>query len=313
MAINPYFDWLHFSLIFLVVILLTSCRGNDQDPDIQQYIFIAHSYDWKAPDGNRVDPRLEKIDWSPFDQIWLGGDICARSSQSAATLDYLDRLFGISQPTTHWALGNHDINQGDPSLIRKKTNRPSFYHFHQDGITLLVLDTNPGHPQLPPPDSSALCHQLNRQFHLLKSVCDTIQQSAYMVILHHHALLTNQMTEGKVDVREKFHYVLPELPVSCTPPGNFEELVYPLLIGVQRSGIQVVLIGGDVGMRAKRFEFRTKEGIWFLGSGINNSMDLRYRPEYVTNMNPDSLLLFEYNRKVRKLSWKFLPLEGLEF
>ncbi|MFT6706992.1 MAG: hypothetical protein ACJATF_001833, partial [Flavobacteriales bacterium] len=60
--------------------------------------------------------------------------------------------------------------------------------------------------------------------------------------------------------------------------------------------------------RAKKFEYKTKEGIWFLGSGINNSMDPNHVPKYVKNMNPDSILVFEYDLRKRKLDWSFFEL-----
>ena len=293
-------------LLYCCCLLFSGCSQNKN----QQYIFIGHSYDWKAKDGNRVDPRIEQLDLSKYDQIWLGGDICARTSEDPATLSYLDELFGITKNNCHWALGNHDINKGNPALIEQKTGRPSFYSHYTDGLTFLVLNTNLGHPQLPAPDSSALCQQLNQQFSLLKKVCDTIQESAYLILLHHHALISNELADHQINVSDKWHYVWPALPFACTPTGSFEELAYPILTKVQQKGTQVVLIGGDIGQRSKGFEFQTKEGIWFLGSGINNSMDPRYVPEYVTNRNPDSILVFDYDLEKQKLEWTFEALGG---
>jgi hypothetical protein len=292
---------------YIVLLLLLSFFGCGQS-NKQQYIYIGHAYDWKAPEGNRVDPRIAALDLNSYDQIWLGGDICSRTSADAKTLDYLDSLFHISAPTTLWALGNHDINKGNIELITQKTKRPATYAHYQDGICLLVLNTNLGHPQLPAMDSSELCQALQQQFELLQQITDTIQQSAYLVLLHHHALLSETLVDGRLDLLDKWHYVLPSLPFSCTPFGTFEELAYPLLTEVQRKGVQVILVGGDLGQRAKHFSYQTKEGIWFLGSGINNSMDPRHVPDYVTNQNPDSILLFNYDRKARKLDWWFLPL-----
>ena len=85
------------------------------------------------------------------------------------------------------------------------------------------MNTNLGHPQIPSSDSTTLCQQLNEQYTLIKSVCDTIAKSAYLVILHHHALLSNHLADDQINVSDGWHYVLPTLPVSCTPSGNFEE------------------------------------------------------------------------------------------
>jgi len=300
--------FLFYCLAFLLLVL-SSCTPDDQ----QQFIFIGHAYDWKAEQGNRVDPRIAELDLSPYEQIWLGGDICSRTSEDQATLDYLDQLFKISSPTTHWALGNHDINKGDKNRIAQKTKRPSYYIAQHDAISILVLDTNWGHPQIKVQDDSLTrCTQINQQYQLLKTLADTISQSKYLVVLHHHALLTNELADNQIKVGDVFHYVLTALPFSCTPSGNFQELAYPLLKQVQNKGIQVILIGGDFGQRAKRFEFQNKDGIWFLGSGINNSMDPKYQPDYVTNLNPDSILIFDYNTKLKELYWRFEPL-GKDF
>lgn len=108
-----------------------------------------------------------------------------------------------------------------------------------------------------------------------------------------------------------FHYYRPQLAFSCQPPGSFEQLVYPLLRQVQKRGVQVLLIAGDLGQRQKTFEFRTAEGIYFLGTGINNSLDPAFAPDYVTNFDPDRVLLFEHFPEERRLEWEFVLLEKL--
>jgi len=276
----------------------------------QQFIYIGHCYNWKSENGNQVDPRIEKLELKSYDQIWLGGDVCSRTSEQSSTLDYLDKLFAISNSNTHWSLGNHDIYKGNKQLIQQKTKRPSYYTADHEAISILVLDTNLGHPQLAPGDSLDLCNHLNQQFQLLKNLTDTIAQAKYLVVLHHHALLSPKLADGKKELTDVFHYVLPQLPFSCTPAGTFEDLAYPLLKKVQDRGIQVILIGGDFGQRAKRFEYKNADGVWFLGSGINNSMDKKYQPEYVTSLNPDSILVFDYDVEARELEWEFRALGG---
>ncbi len=296
------------SYFFILGCILTffCCDNSNQ----QQFIYIGHCYNWKSENGEEVDPRIEKLDLKSYQQIWLGGDVCGRTSAQSSTLDYVDKLFAISSPNTHWSLGNHDINKGNKILIQQKTNRPSYYTADHEGISILVLDTNFGHPQLPASDSLELCTALNQQFQLLQNLTDTIAAAKYLVVLHHHALLSPKLGDGTKKLPDVFHYVLPQLPFSCTPAGTFEDLAYPLLKKVQDRGIQVILIGGDFGQRAKRFEYKNPDGIWFLGSGINNSMDKRYQPKYVTNLNPDSILIFNYDVKLRQLDWEFRPLGG---
>lgn len=295
---------LFFTLGFILIFLC--CNKQKQ----QQFIYIGHCYKWGSEQGNQVDPRIEKLDLSNYQQIWLGGDVCGRTSQQNSTLEYLDKLFAISSSNTHWSLGNHDINKGNKQLIQQKTKRPSYYTTDHEAISILVLDTNFGHPQLPSADSLTICMELNQQFQLLKNLTDTITQAKYLVVLHHHALLSPKLANGDKQLTDAFHYVLPQLPFSCTPAGTFEDLAYPLLKNVQEKDIQVVLIGGDFGQRAKRFEYQNPDGIWFLGSGINNSMDKKYKPEYVTCLNPDSILIFNYDVQLKHLEWEFRPLGG---
>ena len=296
---------LHFFILGCILTCLC-CKDSNQ----QQFIYIGHCYNWKSENGNQVDPRIEQLDLKSYQQIWLGGDVCSRTSEQSSTLDYLDTLFAISSPNTHWSLGNHDINKGNKSLIQEKTNRPAYYTANHETIRLLILNTNYGHPQLPPTDSLTICTELNQQFQVLKNLTDTIAEAKYLIVLHHHALLSPKLADGNKKLTDAFHYVLPQLPFSCTPAGTFEDLAYPHLKKVQDKGIQVILIGGDFGQRAKRFEFKNSDGIWFLGSGINNSMDKSHPPEYVTNLNPDSILVFDYDVKMQHLEWAFLPLGG---
>ncbi len=263
---------------------------------------MGHCYQWGAPGKDRIDYRLGNIEFSAFDMIWLGGDLCSRTSEEIATLHYLDSLLYISQPTTHWAIGNHDIVEGPLSRIEAATGRPSFYSSWANGLVVMVLNTTFNHPQL---EARGQCAQMDAQMAMIRAVTDTIRAASHLVLLHHHALLTNELAGGELDMDTLWHYYRPRLPMSCQPSGSFQELIYPLLEKVHKRGVQVVLVGGDVGQRCKSFEFRTKEGIWFLGSGINNSMGRKYIPPWVTNLEPDQILIFEHDLKKKELTWRF--------
>lgn len=300
------FRLLYTALYVSLLLFLFSACSSPSLP--KNYCFISHTYHWGAKGNNKIDKRLESMDFSQYDQLWLGGDLCARTSEKVATLHYLDSIFHISKPSTHWSLGNHDITRGSYEDIESFCQRPSFYTRSFDGLCLLVLNTNFNHPQLTAPDE---CPQQDEQFALLKDICDTIQQASHLLILHHHCLLTNNMTKGQLDMDTIFHYYRPKLAFSCQPPGSFEELVYPLLQQVQQRGVQVILLAGDLGQRQKTFEFQTDEDIYFLGAGINNSLDPDYAPDYVTNFDPDRVLLFKHYPEERRLEWEFVLLKEL--
>ncbi|MEM9921619.1 MAG: metallophosphoesterase [Bacteroidota bacterium] len=292
--------------LILTIILLSGCNSPRETP--KQYLFLGHTYDWGAPNSDRIDRRLEQLPLQNYDQLWLGGDLCNRSSKSTATLSYLDSILGISKPTTHWALGNHDLTEGNLQWIESATGRKTYYGTYFDGLYLFVLNTNFNHPQLVSTKDD--CPAQNEQYELFKGIMDTITTASHLVVLHHHNLLTDAIARQQTDMNLTCNFYRDQLPFSCYSDSSFQQQIYPRLVDVQKRGVQVVLVGGDFGQRHKGFQFRTQEGVWFLGSGINNSMGREHIPPYVTNLQRDSILLFERNIEKRTLEWHFLALDA---
>jgi len=174
---------------------------------------------------------------------------------------------------------------------------------------MLVLNTTefsfPGYQNKPHE-----CETLDGQLKLIKAVTDTIQHSSHLVILHHHALLTNEIAEQKIKVEGAFNIYTPNYNIACEERGPFSELIYPRLQAVQKRGVEVILIGGDTGLRVKEFEFKTKDGITFLGSGLNNSAGTKDKPDYF-NPAPDKVLIFKHQPEIRKLEWEFKFLDKM--
>ena len=302
-----------FVIVFALTLFFHSCKNNfgKQEAKSNHYLFVGHSYQWNSPNWGRSDYRLEKIGIDTFDQIWLGGDLVENLFHHPNNIEFVDSFFKINEPTTHWAIGNHDVldQKADFSKIEKKTHRKTYNSSYQNGITMLVLNTTefsfPGYEGQPHE-----CKMRDAQWELIKSVTDTIQNSSHLIILHHHALLTNEIAEQKVKVEEIFNLYTPQYNICCEEEGSFSELVFPRLKKVQKRGVQVVLIGGDIGLRVKEFEFTTKEGITFLGSGLNNSAGTEGRPSYF-NPDPDQILIFKHQPELRKLQWKFQLLDEM--
>jgi hypothetical protein len=146
---------------------------------------------------------------------------------------------------------------------------------------------------------------------MLINIADTIEDASHLVILHHHALLSNSLTNDSLNINTIFNLSHPDNKISCKEPGTFEEVYFPIINRIQRKGIQVILVAGDLGQRAKEFEYRSEEGIYFLGSGINNSAIPFGLPKYVTNTNPDKLLIFNHDISKKELSWEFVELNKL--
>lgn len=283
-------------------LVFAGCR-NDPTLSEKQYLFLGHPYDWN--NGYRMDPRLESIPYDCYDLIWLGGDVCSRTTEGPQALSYLDSLLDFSSGRIHWALGNHDVEYGQLDKIRAYTRKPAFYTQQLDGICLLVLNTNLFWMYEGPPPQTG-CEEKKAQVQLLENVLDTIKSSSHLVILHHHALVHHWKPPA---FQEAFNVNPRYVNVSCAEDTQFEALFADRLQAVQARGVQVILVGGDVGMRSKRFSYQTPEGIWLLGSGINNSLRKENAPEYVTDFGPDEVLVFFHRPATRQLRWEFFPLE----
>ncbi len=268
--------------IFLLVLTLsiTSCTEEKK----VSYLHISHT----RIDGgaNRAMKEVEALDFSPYDMLWLGGDMALHSSKDSATLEYLDTIFQLSSPNTLWALGNHDYHT-KPDLIKDFTKRPRYFSQYKNGITFFVHDTQ-----------IEKCNTSGDQLALLKSVTDTLKHSSHFIFLHHKLIWlpnhpelgpkANEITNSSVNTC--FH---------CLHPNNFYEEVYPLLKEVQKRGIQVICVAGDIGFKVKNFEYKTKEGIIYLASGL-----------WDKTPNQD-VLLFEHDIYSKKLKWTFLSIQEL--
>ena len=302
-----------FIIVLFSILFFQSCGHDFEKKELEtfHYFFAGHCYQWNSPNWGRTDYRLEKIGLDTFDQIWLGGDLVENLFHHPQNIEFVDSFFQVGKSTTHWAIGNHDVldQKGNFSGIEKRTNRKTYSTSYQNGITILVLNTTefsfPAYQNQPHE-----CELLDGQMNLIKAVTDTIQNSSHLIILHHHALLTNEITDQKIKVEEVFNIYTPDFNIACEDRGTFSELVYPRLQEVQKRGVQVILIGGDTGLRVKEFDFKTKDGISFLGTGLNNSAGTDHRPDYF-NPAPDKVLIFKHQPEIRKLEWGFRLLDDM--
>ena len=298
-------------VVFIVLILLpagfSACRRPSSE---KTYLFLGHPYEWVAS-GDRVDPRVCRLPLRDYDQIWLGGDVCAKTTVRPEVLRYLDSLFHFEKGNVHWAFGNHDVEQGHEEWLVQATGRPEYYTEWVDGIVVAVLNTNLFQwPNARPPDD--FCRRMEGQYAMIRTLADTVKAASQVVFLHHYNLLTDELSENRFAMDTVANYYKPFFKVVCSPDdATFERSVYPLLVAIRKKGIGVILAGGDFGQRAKAFSYQTRDGIWFLGSGINNSADPAYAPAYVTNFQPDKVLLFRHDTARRALEWSFCDLDSL--
>lgn len=246
----------------LLLLIFSSCQKSKslplEDSNIKKYVFLGHIYQKE----DSVDSRIERLDYSIYDQIWLGGDLCSETTKEKGTIDYLNKLFKLYKETTHWAVGNHDVRNGNLEWITNATGRPFFYSSHFDGITLLVLNTslytNGGY------DTSAV----NEQYELIQSVCDTIENSSHLVILTHHLIWgTIDNTSNAIEASNKDHswYHL-----NFNPEQTYSSGLHPLLNEVTQRGVKVVCIAGDFGQSQSKYINESPDGITYIGSGISS-------------------------------------------
>lgn len=53
----------------------------------------------------------------------------------------------------------------------------------------------------------------------------------------------------------------------CHNPNNFRKDIYPKLTELREKGVNVLWIGGDLGVKVPSFEYKDSNGIVFLGNG----------------------------------------------
>ena len=164
-----------------------------------------------------------------------------------------------------------------------------------DGLAVFNLNTTLSH------FSKKLTPLLDEQYNLLKTVSDTIKSSSHFVVLMHHVVWKNVGFDIEPFANSDFS----QCNFQSEKGSTFEKSVYPLLQKIQKKGIQVICISGDLGQKEiKKFEAQSKDGIWFLGAGMNQSC--------VKSTVKDCYLVFHHNVDSRNLSWEFVSLPVLE-
>lgn len=273
----------------LIILFITIPLFSSAQNDTLKYIFIGHCYQPET-DGSKVDYRLETMDFSDYDGIWLGGDCCSEATLEYSTLEYMNDIFNLSKPLNFWALGNHDTRNGNIEWIKEFTKRETFFANNSNGITEIVLNTN-----LLPNN----CWLIDQQYQMIKNVCDTIENSSHLIMLMHHGIWNN-VPGLPANPAIYAHSSLPFWNSNCNDVNsNFVNSVYPMLVNVQNKGIQVICIMGDIGATAKKLNYISDDGINFLGCGLyHNSPD-------------DYVLIFEHIPAENKLLWNYELLNNL--
>ncbi len=285
-----------FLKVFMFVLLLSGFFRAFSQEDTLKYIFLGHTYEYFTP-GYTVDPRIFNIDIQSYDGIWLGGDVCSESLMNHESLEYIDDVFGLNSPNTHWALGNHDARNGNWIWLEELTGRKTYYTSTYKNITYIVLNTN---------ITPYRCEMLNDQYRIIVDVCDTISQSSHLVLLMHHGLW-----EGVPGLPSPGQYAQSNLKYynfNCYDvESTFAKEIYPRLVEVKNRGIEVLCIMGDIG--ARKVEFESDDGIHFLGNGLQKSYYTD--PEERAKAATDYALIFKHVPAKKWMEWEFVDFDVL--
>lgn len=299
---NPKRKYKRPSIFMLLFSVLVFSSFFIKQSDIQKtefkFLFIGHAYDWGAPAGDKVDERIEQINIEDYEGVWLGGDVCANTMLNPKTAIYLDKVFNLKNPNTHFVLGNHDYRDHNLDVYFEATGRPDFYTSSFMTITMSVINTNL---------NSSHCEQLNAQYRMLEQVTDTLESATHYVLLMHHQIFRDIAgLEGFKSNGVCSHYSM-----NCDRVDSyFQTDFYPKLVELESKGIEVIVVVGDTGWD-KGSHQKSSEGIDFLASGINNSFYKSRAPEELDKIPEDLLLEFIYTPNEAMLDWQFKSLNEL--
>ena len=286
-----YKMWVEKICFFISFLLLCQCTPKPpiQPSEPQSIIFLGHFYQ----NADMMDPRLEKVNFREYDQVWLGGDVCTETTEDRGKMRYLDRHFDLGHEGTLWAVGNHDVRNGNLEWISEFTGRELSYFTKTKDLGILVLNTNWERDN---------CEKLEEQFQLIKSVTDTVETLSHLVIMTHF-VVWGELIEGQ-NMWETANANKPSWQFRCEGRSDFQSLIYPMLESVQQRGVQVICLAGDFGQNVQKFEYLANSGIWFLGAGFNKGFSQELDSE-------DAVILFDYEPFSQSLEWDFLKVDEL--
>lgn len=271
-----------------------------KEDDTLRYIFLGHVYRYYGQFPNyKVDQRVQDLNYDNFERVWLGGDVCSEAMLDRHTLVYLDSIFDLDAPETQYAIGNHDIRNGNIQYYREFVKRPSYNVTITNGVVSVCMNT-----QLNPSN----CEDLNRQFDMIKNVCDTIQESSHLILLMHSCVFAD--VPGLPASGNYSHADFRYWNANCKSSDNtFLTSIYPMLKEVRDRGIEVYCVLGDSGVNIKEFHQENADSIQFFASGICNSkfidpLELELQPK-------DKVLIFDHVPATQEVTWGFHDLDSL--
>ena len=274
----------------IIIFIILSISGTDlvaQSDSLLKFIFVPHP---RSEDrtNQSVYPGILNIDFTNYDVRMLGGDITYSTSKDSTTLAYCDNLFNIGSPNTLWSLGNHDVQSGNRSLIKKFTGRESFYSYGRDGVTFIVLDTEL--------DANGFANTFikDEQLQMVQSVCDSITESSVLILLLHRFMWMINNDYFKTMLTDSIAASSRSMDTT-----NFYSDIYPLLQEVKNKGIKVLVFGGD---KSKiNIAYSPEDSITFYAARLADDL-----PDSINNV-----IILDYNLRSKKITYNFIPLSEM--
>lgn len=272
-----------FSILFLYLMSSFNHHSNNTE----HYLFLGHVYNAT----HTIQPKIAEINFSNYDRIWLGGDILIEGGNEIQYWQNLDTLIGISQPQVQYALGNHDIRDGNIQWYEEITKRKSYNYYIKNSTISVCLNTmlNP-----------SMCEELNNQFDLIKNICDTITDSKHLFFFFHNGIW-GQPDTSFPGIGSYAHDDLKYWNANCdNSQTTFLNVIYPMLNEVVNRNINVYCILGDTGTNSKKFYKQSDTGVHFFASGI-----------YQMESEKNNVLIFDHDLQSDIVTWGFHDVDSL--
>jgi hypothetical protein len=271
-------------LTIFIILTISFTDLFSQNDSVLKFIFVPHP---RSDDqvNQSVYSGISKIDFTKYDVKMLGGDITYDTAKDSATLSYCDSLFDLLSPNTLWCFGNHDVQSGHRTLIKRFTGRESYYSYSRDGITFIVLDTEL--------DANAFSSTFieGNQLQMVKDVCDSITDSRYLILLLHRFMWMINNDYFKSRLTDSIAASSRSMDTT-----NFYSDIYPLLQKVKNKGIQVLVFGGD---KSKiNIAYSPEDSITFYAARMATDI-----PDNINNV-----IILNYGLQNKKLTCNFVPL-----
>ena len=214
------------------------------------FIYIAHT---RLDDNRGIYSKIYDIDFSLYEMTLLGGDLAANSFSNPEIIAHLDSIFDYKSPRTLWSIGNHDNTS--KARFLKTTLKEKFHSYEAHDVTFITLDSQ-----------DSLSSILNEQKDFLMATLDSITTSSVLIMTHKLIFMNgHSVMDAAIETvcngrrGDCFH---------CHNPNNFQSEIAPRLKELQESGVQVIVVGGDLGYKQSSFEYLDPSGIVYLGNGM---------------------------------------------